>query len=299
MSTIKNNFSKYKILFVGVFDTTGKSTNTSQLLTFKHIGMNVAGYQYRQKATSIGPKARDVDLINTIKEGEYDLTIFSKGNGISNNTFKEASKYTKTCLWFMDPLVSYTTEMQEKTSLVDFSCFDKKNVLKKAQTLSDNVFYVCEGFDSLTDKPYPKELPEHDVGFIGNIYGDREFLLSQIKQEVKVSNNVFGFNHPKLISQTKINLNFCTDKGASDRVYRIMGAQGFLLSDDWDGREECFEDKKDLVIYKNIEDLNRKIDYYLKNEDERLRIAKRGYETVQKFNRVNWAKKIVEIYETI
>ena len=286
-----------KILFVGVFDTIGRSTNTSQLLAFKSLDCDIVGYNYRQKALLIGAKERDTHLGSLIEQQDFDLVVFSKCNLVSTNTFKEIKKHTKTCLWFMDPLVSYTPEMQEKTSLVDFACFDKRNVLKEAKKNNDNSFYVCEGFDSLTDKPYEEESLIYDAGFIGNIYGDRQQMLSQIQKPVKISNNMFGFNHPKLVSQTKINLNFCTSQGASDRIYKILGAKGFLLSDDWIGREEHFQNGKDLVIYKNIQDLNEKIDYYLENEKERQEIADNGYETVQQFTRINWAKKIMRIYE--
>ena len=47
-----------KILFVGVFDTTRKSTNTSQLLAFKRLGYSVSGYNYREKARIYGPAKR-------------------------------------------------------------------------------------------------------------------------------------------------------------------------------------------------------------------------------------------------
>ena len=39
-----------KILFVGVFDKEGKSTNNSHILAIKKLGHQVSGYNYRQKA---------------------------------------------------------------------------------------------------------------------------------------------------------------------------------------------------------------------------------------------------------
>ena len=110
---------------------------------------------------------------------------------------------------------------------------------------------------------------------------------------------MFPSHDRKTISKTKINLNFCTSSGASDRVYKIMASKGFLLSDDWDGREKYFKDKEELVIFKDIEDLNKKINYFLKNEKEREEIASRGYKSVQKFSRLNWAKNIISLYEKL
>ena len=44
-----------------------------------------------------------------------------------------------------------------------------------------------------------------------------------------------------------------------------------------------------------MDDMQEKIKYYLKNTKERNRIRRQGHITVQKFNRVNWAKRIVEV----
>ncbi len=69
------------------------------------------------------------------------------------------------------------------------------------------------------------------------------------------------------------------------------------MTDDWAGRKESFEDNKDLVIFKDLNDLNEKISYYLKNWEEAQNIAAHGHQTVQNFTRDNWAKRILELYE--
>jgi spore maturation protein CgeB len=187
--------------------------------------------------------------------------------------------------------------MKRKTFLVDYFCCDKKNVLEEAKLINEDSYYVCEGFDSFTDKPYEEVLQQYDISFIGNIYGERQNLIDSINHDVAIFNNVYGFEHPKHVAATKINLNFCTSEGASDRIYKILGAKGFLLSNDWIGREEQFQDGKDLIIFKDIQELNDKISYYLKNEKERKEIATTGHQTVQKFNRLNWAKQIMEKFK--
>ena len=70
------------MLFVGVFDTTRYSTNTSQLLSFKRAGHNVTGYNYRKRASLVGNKARDELLLSTIAQSRYDLVVFSKCNQV-------------------------------------------------------------------------------------------------------------------------------------------------------------------------------------------------------------------------
>ena len=286
------------ILFVGVFDKDKRSTNTSQLISFKKLNHNVVGYNYRKKAAQIGNDFRDVDLIKVIKERNFDLILYSKCNVVSPKVFRESSQHSKTCLWFMDPLQTYTEEMKLKTSLVDYFCCDKSNVLDCAKEINPNSFLVCEGYDEEVDRPYDLK-KEYDVTFIGNIYGDRKNFIDGIKKDVKVINGVFGANHAKVVSKSKINLNFCTTDGASDRVYKIMAAGGFLLTNDWKGRDKNFVDEKDCVVFKDIEDLNKKIDFYLSNPELIEKIALSGLQTVQKYNRESWAKNIIKFANEI
>jgi len=246
----------------------------------------------------MGAYQRDLHLIQTIKDNNFDLVVYSKCNQVGFNVFEEINKVATTCLWFMDPLISYSEEMRMKTKLVDYFCCDKKNVLEEAQKINSNSFYVCEGFDSRNDKPHDVPL-EHDVTFIGNPYGDRQKILKEIKAKLSVISNAYGKNHAIEVSKSKINLNFCTADGASDRVYKILAAKGFLLTDDWEGRSDLFEDNKDLVIFKDIDDLNTKIEFYLDNPQAALEIAEQGFETVQDFTRIKWAEKVVHIYEQI
>ena len=287
-----------KILFVGVFDKDNKSTNTSQLISLMRCGHEVVGYNYRSKAQFIGAENRDNHLIDTIKSRNFDLVLFSKCNVISYKVFTESRKYSKTCLWFMDALVNYDKEMRIKTTLVDYFCCDKKNVLIIASELNKNSYQICEGYNEDIDRPHNME-KEYDISFIGQLHSNRSTFINSIKQDVKIINNAYGDKHAIEVSKTLINLNFCTDSGASDRVYKIMAAGGFLLSDDWDGRENHFIDKEHLVIFKDEKDLNEKIEYYLKNKEEAKAIALSGSQAVKKFSRKNWASRIVELYNEV
>jgi len=282
-----------KILFVGVFDTSRHSTNTSQILAFKQIGCEVVGYNYRHRARQIGNKQRDEELIQILEDRHFDLIVFSKCNVLGFDVFRKATAKTKTCFWFMDAKCNYDQEMRDKTSLVTYGCFDKKNVLEEALKINKNSFYVCEGYDQAVDK-YQDVEKEYDVTFIGSIYGNRIGYTKNSKYKINVVSDAYGPNHALTVGKSRINLNFCTSDGASDRIYKIMAAGGFLLTDDWPGRKEQFVDGEDCVIFKNQEDLDRKIKFYLENPEIRERIAKTGHKTVSKFNRISWAKKIVE-----
>ncbi|MBM3886595.1 glycosyltransferase [Candidatus Dependentiae bacterium] len=62
------------------------------------------------------------------------------------------------------------------------------------------------------------------------------------------------------------------------RNFEIPGCGGFLLTADADNLRDYYIDGKEIVIFKDVPDLIEKARYYLAHEDERVAIAKAGYE---------------------
>lgn len=86
-----------------------------------------------------------------------------------------------------------------------------------------------------------------------------------------------------LYNSAKISLNcssqFCLDWDVvAGRTYDILACKGFLISDKVPTAQEYMGDC--MVFTDGGEDLIAKIDYYLKNEEERKKIAQRGYDYV-------------------
>lgn len=85
---------------------------------------------------------------------------------------------------------------------------------------------------------------------------------------------------------SKINLNMTSKTiktGLPLRIFDILGCQGFLITNFQSEIPEYFEDGVDLVTYDSLPDLEEKINYYLLHEEERLEIAKNGYEKVKNY----------------
>lgn len=92
---------------------------------------------------------------------------------------------------------------------------------------------------------------------------------------------------PRIFKCSKINLSMTNrpfKSGIPLRVFEIMGAGGFLISNYQPELAELFVPGEDIVLYDSIPDLLMKIDYYLEHEDERIQIAKNGYEKVREFH---------------
>ena len=92
---------------------------------------------------------------------------------------------------------------------------------------------------------------------------------------------------PQIIKCSKINLNMTNrpiKTGLPLRIFDLMGAGGFVISNYQAEIPEHFIPDEDIVLYDNIPDLLDKIDYYLKHDDERCQIAKNGHAKVTKFH---------------
>lgn len=63
------------------------------------------------------------------------------------------------------------------------------------------------------------------------------------------------------------------------------------------GTCRIFHAGEDLVLYDSVDDLIQKIDYYLSHEEERLQIAKNGYEKVKRYH--TYDTRLTEILNTV
>lgn len=105
---------------------------------------------------------------------------------------------------------------------------------------------------------------------------------------------------PKIIKCSKINLNMTNrpiKTGLPLRIFDIMGAGGFLLTNYQAELPEIFEIGTDLVAYESQEDLLNKIAYYLEHEEERIQIAKNGQKKVKEHH--SYRIKLQEITKTV
>lgn len=280
-----------KILFVAVFNP--NSTNVSQSDGFKKNGCEVIEFNYRVIAGKIGNHKRDRQLVEICERERPDAVVFSKCNEINPTIVDECNKYSKTVLWYMDPVNSnFSQSLIEKikrSDLVFCSIWD--SYLKAKEIGGDKVSFLHEGYDHLMNYPIPNLPIKYDVCFIGALRNRRYDYYNVYN--FPLVQDAYGLKHSETVCQTRINLNF-TEGGTSDRSYKVLASRGFLLTEPWPKMEEDFTIGKDLDIFTNTKEFVDKISYYLKNVKERNEIANHGHETVQKFDRINWAKKIMD-----
>jgi len=105
---------------------------------------------------------------------------------------------------------------------------------------------------------------------------------------------------PVVFKESKINLNITLrsiQHAIPLRVYDILGCGGFLISNYQPDLLRHFVPGKDFVYYESRKDLLDKIDYYLRNEDERKAVAKSAHDKIQEYH--TFDVRVREIIELV
>lgn len=84
----------------------------------------------------------------------------------------------------------------------------------------------------------------------------------------------------------------------SNRIYDVSASGGFIFTDYVKDIEDEYGDS--IVMYKNFDEFNEKLQYYLEHDDERKALAKKAQKiTLEKFTNEVAAKKFIEIFKSI
>ena len=154
----------------------------------------------------------------------------------------------------------------------------------------------------------PKKMPPcekiYDVSFAGTPKADRKELMEFLIDK-KINVSLFGYNwdkYPKLkkvykgvlssedylksIGQTKINICFSKNMfgvpNMKGRFLEIAVCGGFALVEYSPQLKELFKEGKEIVFFRNKEELIQQIEYYLKHDKKRKEIAKAAYSKIKK-----------------
>lgn len=131
----------------------------------------------------------------------------------------------------------------------------------------------------------------YQVSFVGIAYGDRRKIISELAQKgIEVA--CFGHQWPAgsvayeqmpiIMRDSVISLNFSKGLygGANQikaRNFEVPGAGGFLLTEHAPGIEHWYDVGTEIAVWDNIDDLAKKIQYYLENPELRDEMALRAH----------------------
>ena len=147
---------------------------------------------------------------------------------------------------------------------------------------------------------------EHDIAFVGNLYSGtplyerRERLLDLLKKKYDVKIEQRFFEEMALsFSKAHLVFNISAKDDLNMRVFEGLASGSLLLTDraPGSGLTDLFQDRKDLVIYNDSNNLFELVDYYLKHSKERRDISSYGMRDV--LDHHTYENRIDKIYEVI
>lgn len=131
---------------------------------------------------------------------------------------------------------------------------------------------------------YRKKIIEAVRDFGLYLYGDEGWVAAPPGAGTSIGVNFFGSldnrtELPKLYNASKINLNMTQSQTPTSppiRPFDVAGCGGFLLSDYRRDLGEFFEIEKEIVCYRDKDDLCKKVVYYLDHPQERQEIGEKA-----------------------
>lgn len=248
-------------------------------------------------------------LLNLIKNNQYDLIILAKADIINHENIKKFNNYSKTFYYFMDPLkIAHEINAINYASLTTWSSASTTAMNTLFKRAGANSYHVLEVYDENTY--YPGEENKHkeiDVIFVGRGLPNRKKYINFLRK-----NNINVICHgPKwenkpiyfdeLISKyrkSKIVLNFPqVDSGFSDRVFHVLGTGSFLLSKYCSDLKRIFKKEVHLDWFETPEECLKLTKFYLNNDEVRENIAQQGHKYV--LENYTWKDTIEKILQIV
>lgn len=254
-----------------------------------------------------------------LKPGDIDLVFLQPQDGsIASETLQHLKSQNIFVInWSGDVRSQIPTCYFEYAKYIDLTCFSNMNDVKTMRSLGYDAEFLNIGYDPAIyypDNSIEKDIP---ICFMGNNFG--HFPLSGLRIEmVRELKCVYGDDfkaygsdmpdgsymgnqkgEADIYRRTKIGINlshFDYERYTSDRMMRLLGSGLLVLSHEYKGIYEDFN-PHDMGIWRNFDELKSHIDYYLANEDARMKIANNGYQkAITKFRFVDMAQNILELY---
>ena len=150
---------------------------------------------------------------------------------------------------------------------------------------------------------YPKfnlASKKHDICFVGHVNNEKRMnVLDRMFGEFP--NFFYGQRRfedaARKYAESKIVLNPAMLDDLNMRCFEVMASGAFLLTDDIPMIHDYFEDKKHLVLYRNLDEAVQLARFYLEHDEERERIAKQGYEYV--IGNHTFYHRILKMFQTV
>ncbi|MBS3082038.1 glycosyltransferase family 1 protein [Candidatus Pacearchaeota archaeon] len=281
--------------------------NQAYNIPLRKIFKEVINFDPQEEIYKYGKKEMNKKFLEVLRKEKPDyIHLFLVWDEFYPETLvkiKEILPNVKVTHWNGDDDIKFENYTIPYSLAIDYQFISQLQFTKRYDS------YKLPWFDLLgadTDKfrPLKGSKKKYDVLFVGTPKGDRlRYMRYLLKKKVNFVLGGAGWDdYPefkefylgkipdedivKIINETKISLcfsqNFFSSPHVLERSLAVNACKAFALTEYVEGYFLKFKEGKDFASFKNEGEMYEKINYYLKNEKEREKIAKLAYEKVTK-----------------
>jgi spore maturation protein CgeB len=258
-------------------------------------------------------------LLKVLKANPIDIVFFQMGVfGLKLNQLKYIT--CKSVCFITDDDWMFDIRTKYVTSYFTYVITTYKYNLKRYKELGlTNIILSQWACNEKVFHPLNME-KKYDVSLIGGPHGDRIDMLNYLIDkgiDIKIygagwdkvprlKNNWGGYlsidKLVKVINQSKINLNPSMRSTLSGlqlkgRTFEIAGCRAFQLTEDNPYLYDYYDKDKEIITFKDYDDLFEKIQYFLDEEEKRENIIEMAYKRTVSSH--TWANRLNEIFDVI
>lgn len=259
----------------------------------RRLFARVVVYDYIERMLAVGLKTVNKELINIVRN-EHPKYVFwpAVHYEFLESTFHTLRKEGAILVgFFFDDEFRFDNFSKYWIPYLDYCITSDVEVVPKYVELGARVLYAFVCLNSPIDVDWSNIKEKYDVSFVGSNKFDREQYINEIRQRgISVHLAGIGWDDGawipwnemiNIFRSSKINLNFTRTEGKKPgwkaRILEVVNAGGFLLTEYRPTIEEYFDIGKEIVCFRNADEMIDKITYYLNHEEERRAIAKAGW----------------------
>ena len=244
------------------------------------------------------------DIENILKKsGPVDLIFVEESPFIPKNL--ENCPIPK-AIRLVDSHLHFNIYHKDLANVFDFIFITQnKYVQKMRKDGFKNVFYLPHAYDSdiCKDLNFKRVYDCAYVGTFNTLHNPKKsFFFAILKKltKIKIGQKIYGAQMAKIYNQAKITVNLSNASDLNPRTFESMACGSLLITDLQDNLLNFFANRKHLAVYKNYFQVPKLINYYLKNSDQRLEIARKGQkETLKNHTYLKRAEELIKYLKSV
>ena len=228
-------------------------------------------------------KKKKINLINIYTDDPFN---FSSSATTSFNVTQNIKNFDLFCIWSQKLKKRLESKFKKNNFYyLPFGFSEKKHIKLNAKIKKNNLSFVAS-FDRYRLKKLNKI--KRRISIYGNDWPN--------KSKHKIYKFIEGKNLSKIIAQSEASLNILKKQNLNShnmRTFEIPAMGGLMITTRSLEQNKYFPENKAAYMFESIDELNKKLDYIIKNPKQALKVRQRGYKLSKQYSYKKRLKELI------